>query len=99
MPTVTQTIALDVRERLETLASKLGGGAFKAKLAKSNLDADDVETYSDMWDWCNKYMHPQPDGKHPNMVATAKAYKESLKGVHKFKPAGGGAAAQDSDDD
>ncbi len=86
MPTVTQIKALDIREKLEILAGNLEGWCFKDKLSRSTLSSSEVAEYEQMWDWCNKYMHPQPDGKHPNMVATAKAYLEALHYKHKFRP-------------
>ena len=86
MPTVTQGYALDCRHKLEVLAGNLSPSTFKGKLAASTLDAGSIARYGSMWDWCNKYVHPQPDGKHPNQVATGKAHLASLKGVHKFKP-------------
>ena len=59
-------MCLDIRCRLEDLVSKLHATSFKDKLRHSALPSSDIERYSQMWDFCNKYMHPQPDGKFPN---------------------------------
>jgi hypothetical protein len=84
--TKTQQRALGIRNALEELAADLGKGSFKEKIDRSSLPQSDKNLVKDeMWDWCNKYMHPQPDGLHPNMLATAGRYETWIKGKHKFK--------------
>ncbi len=84
--TKTQQRALGIRCALEDLASDLGKGSFKEKIDRSSLSKSDKDLVKDqMWDWCNKYMHPQPDGLHPNMLATATKYETWISGKHKFK--------------
>ena len=86
--TKTQQRALGIRNALEDLASNLGKGSFREKIDKSSLTQSDKDLVKEMWDWCNKYMHPQPDGLHPNMLATAGRYETWITGKHKFKLGG-----------
>ena len=83
--TKTQQRALGIRNALEGLTSELGKGNFKDKVDKSSLSESDKDLVKEMWDWCNNYMHPQKDGLHPNMLATAGRYESWIKGRHKFK--------------
>jgi hypothetical protein len=83
--TKTMQHALGIRHALEKLVSELGNGNFKDKVGKSSLSQSDKDLVEEMWDWSNKYMHPQPDGLHPNMLATAGKYESWIKGTHKFK--------------
>ncbi len=83
--TKTQQRALGIRNALEELTENLGNGNFKQKIDKSSLPDADKDLVKQMWDWCNKYMHPQPDGLHPNMLATAGSYESWISGRHKFK--------------
>ena len=85
--TKTMQRALGIRNALETLVSNLGKGNFKGLVDKSTLSESDKDLVKQMWDWCNKYMHPQPDGLHPNMLATAGSYESWISGKHKFKAA------------
>ena len=86
MPNVAQGLALDVRFRLEELASNLGGGTYRQQLARADLYEWERTKYVN---WYHEVAMPGKCHWKQGAQGAGKArfnmMLDELKGMHKFQ--------------
>ena len=77
---VTEQLCMEIRFTLERLASDLGGGTFRDKLQRSDLEGWERAKYQDYWQFACEGTH----GQHGNQKGRCNEILQDLKSTQKF---------------